>query len=516
MKKSRNKNVVFKDYTMGQAMLLPPDLDELIPSKHVVRVVHHAIERIDISQLEKQYKGGGTSSYHPKMMLKVLVYGYTQKLYSSRQIAKGLRENIHFMWLSGQNQPDFRTINRFRSSTLKPIIEEVFGQVVKLLMDDGYIQLENYFLDGTIVEANANRYSYIWKKSTEKYKQGVQEKIKTLWKQIESVNDEENERYGYRDLDEMEGQEISSEKLEKAIDELNERLSKKPLQPETKKAVRQLEKDYLPRLKKYEKQEALLDGKNSCSKTDADATFMRMKDDHLGTGQLKPAYNVQTGTEHQFIVSYSVHQRAGDTSHMIPHLKKLKKQLGKLPQNLVADAGYGSEENYSFLKDKKLGNYVKYPFFYRENKTLTKDKYRSERFVYNKSTDTFTCPERQILAYLHNTKSTSINGFESQNKVYQCASCSHCPARSACVRSDGHRTLRFNQNLDYFKQKARRNLLSPLGKKLRILRNIEFESVFGQIKRNMNFKQFHLRGHEKVSLEWGLISIAHNLKKIPA
>ena len=140
-----------------EQLKLPMDVEIKIPEKHLVRTVNNAIEKMNINPLLEKYKGGGTSSYHPKMMLKVLVYAYCQRIYSSRQIAKALRENINFMWLSGNSQPDFRTINRFRSSVMKDIIDEVFASVLELLIEEGHVKLENYFLDGTKIEANANK-----------------------------------------------------------------------------------------------------------------------------------------------------------------------------------------------------------------------------------------------------------------------------------------------------------------------------------------------------------------------
>jgi transposase len=178
--KKKSSPPVFKEYTQGQIVLLPTDLESQIPANHLVRVVNAAIERMNLSALLAQYKGGGTSSYHPKMLLKVLVYAYTQQLFSSRKIAKALRENIYFMWLSGGQQPDFRTINRFRSEVVRAVIEDIFTAVLELLVEEGYVKLENYFLDGTKLEANANKYSWVWAKSTKRYKHKLQEKVKAL------------------------------------------------------------------------------------------------------------------------------------------------------------------------------------------------------------------------------------------------------------------------------------------------------------------------------------------------
>ena len=223
--KRKNPPPVFKEYVQGQVVFLPTDIEAQIPPKHLVRIVNSSIEKMDLSALLAQYKGGGTSSYHPKMLLKVLVYAYTQQIYSSRKIAKALRENIYFMWLSGNQRPDFRTINRFRSEVVQDVIEVIFTSVLELLIEGGYVKLENYFLDGTKIEANANKYSWVWAKSTKRYKQKLQEKVKQLIVQIEQVNEAENAEYGERDLEEMGPSEpLDSQKLEEKIQELNRRL----------------------------------------------------------------------------------------------------------------------------------------------------------------------------------------------------------------------------------------------------------------------------------------------------
>src|SRR5512137_2249819 len=182
---------VFKPYVMNRVALLPPSYDEKIPADHLVRVVNEAVEQLDLSSLLAQYPGGGRSSYHPLMMLKVLVYGYAEKIYSSRRIAKALRENIYFMWISGENTPDFRTINDFRGSRMKGVIDAVFTAVLEHLIAAGHVKLEHYFLDGTKVEADANKHKVVWAKKGENYHRRVQEQIKELLKQIEQVNEEE-------------------------------------------------------------------------------------------------------------------------------------------------------------------------------------------------------------------------------------------------------------------------------------------------------------------------------------
>ena len=181
---NRSGKVTFKDYSQNQIMLLPPCLEDYIPEKHLVRIVNHVIDQIELKLLESNYSGGGASNYHPKMMLKVLIYAYCNKTYSCRNIAKQVQQNVHFMWLAGQQRPDFRTINNFRSGTMKRLIEKVFGKVLDFLMEQGYVKMESYFVDGTKMRADANKYSHVWAKNAKRYKEGVQKKIRELFEEM--------------------------------------------------------------------------------------------------------------------------------------------------------------------------------------------------------------------------------------------------------------------------------------------------------------------------------------------
>ncbi len=520
MKKGHNK-VIFKPYTMAQPTLLPQNLEELIPEDHLVRVVNRVIDNLDLEPILSEYKGGGTSSYHPRMMLKVLVYAYTQRVNSSRQIAKALRENVNFMWISGNNRPDFRTINRFRSSVMKDGIEVVFTEVLQYLIEEGYVTLENYFLDGTKIEANANKYKWVWAKSTAKYKERLQEKIQELLGNIEQENDAEQEAYGDKDLEEMGGGNkqggggIDSEALQKRIDRLNERLADKMKNKREAKALRTLQEDCLPRQKKYEEQEKNLAGRNSYAKTDPDATFMRMKEDVMKNGQLKPGYNVQVGTENQFVVGFSIHQNANDLNAMIPHLEKVQKHLGRFPRTVIADAGYGSEENYAYLERTGIEGYVKYPLFSKQQKrSWRKRRFRAENWEYDPDRDEYVCPYQKRLKYQGDRVRTSDNGYRSVIRVYECGSCALCPLKPLCTRAVGNRRIEVNPSLRHYQQQASKKLVSDLGRRLRSRRGVEAESVFGRIKQDWGFRRFTLRGKDKVKTEWGLYCIAHNIAKL--
>ena len=506
--------IIFKDDKRNQLLLLPPDIGSLIPDNHLVRVVDEIINQIRLSPLLETYKGGGASSYSPRMMLKILIYSYIDKIYTNRRIEKALRENINLMWISGMSTPDFTTIHNFRSKRMKEAVEDVFGSIVEILIDGGYVKAENLFVDGTKIEANANRYSYVWRKNVERHESVTKERVKKLLSHIEQLQKEEDAEYGIHNLEELEGH-ITAEKVEKLVDDINEKLSNGTKSKRVTAEVKKLKNEYVPKLKKYEQQKDMLQQRNSCSKTDRDATFFRMKEDHLGMGQLKPAYNVQIATEDQFILGYGIYQKAADTSVFIPFFDKVKTQMKALPANIIADAGYGSEENYKFITDQKLGNYVKYNTFDIEKTHGHKKKtFLSDRFEYDSKEDQFKCPAGQILDLIGIKETKSGNGYKSKLKVYRSRCCNNCPFRDSCSRGKNDRTIEINRKLDRYRDKVRQNLESETGIKLRLQRGVDVESVFGQIKHNNQFRRFYSHGLKNVNTEWGIMSIAHNIKKM--
>lgn len=255
----------------------------------------------------------------------------------------------------------------------------------------------------------------------------------------------------------------------------------------------------MEKLEKYEAQENILSGRNSYSRTDPDATFMRMKDQRLAAG-----YNVIIGTNNQMILNYSLSQSAGE-SHLLPgHLDKLENSLS-IPKAVIADAAYGSEENYAYLQQRGIENYLKYSTFHSEKTGM--------KFVYDKHTDTFTCPDGRTMHYYEPRKHRNVNGFESTARAYRPQTCQGCTLAVQCKKGET-RTIQLNQNFEAFKQHARDNLTSEKGIKLRKQRCFDVETVFGDIKHNYGFRRFMLRGLEKVNVEFGLISIAHNIRKI--
>jgi transposase len=511
MKSKKKGLVVFKPYDPNQQMLLPPSFNELIPEGHPVRVVNEVIEKIDLGVLADQYVGGGTSSYHPRMLLKILVYGYLSNIYSSRKLEAAVQESIYMMWLSGMARPDHHTINRFRSERLKDVLKEVFAQVVLMLNESKHLDLKEVYTDGTKIEANANRYTFVWGKAIKTSKERIVKQLEELWAYTQQVAKAELEET-IPDLTA-----IDAKKVTETIEKINTALRDKQVDKKITQKLNYAKKEWPAKLDKYEQQQEILKDRGSYSKTDPDATFMRMKEDHMKNGQLKPGYNVQISTSKQFITHYSIHQKPNDTTILVPHLEGFKKQYNRLPESITADAGYGSQENYTFLEENEVEAFVKYNYFHKEQRTKKVDEPgKVDNLYYNKEQDCFFCPMGQQMKKIGSYKKETDTGFEQEYSRYQAKNCHNCPLRGVCHKSKDNRIIDVNHELVRLKKKAKEILLSEEGIKHRKQRPADVEPVFGNIKQNKNFKRFLLRGTPKVEVEMGLIALAHNLAKMAA
>jgi len=500
---------VFKHHQFGQIMLLPPSLDEMIDKNHPVRIVSQIIDQIDISPLEKQYKGGGTSSYHPRILLKILVYAYLDNVYSSRRIEACLKENIHYMWISGMSSPDHNTINRFRGERLKGVLKQIFGRVVELLVAEGLVNLKEVYIDGTKIESKANRYTFVWGKAIKTNKERIKKQLEELWDYTQQVAQEE-----LQDTTPTTFEQIDSQKVADTISKINEALKDKPVSKKVSQKLKYAAKNWPGNLEKYDNQEKILKGRNSYSKTYPEATFMRMKDDHMLNGQLKPGYNLQISTQDQFILHYSIHQNPTDTKTLPSHLEGFSILYGQMPNIVTADAGYGSAQNYQFLAEQYIQAFVKDNYFDQDQHDKgKKNPFSADKLYYNEETDCYYCPMGQPM--VHNRNSTRITNdtFSQTYAYYQAQNCQGCPLRGICHKRDGNRIIEVNHQLRLLKAKARALLLSEEGIKHRKKRPYDVEPVFGNIKYNKGFKRFMLTGCDKVEIEAGLLSIAHNLKK---
>ena len=502
---------IFKAYQQNQIYLFPPNLENMIAANHPVRVVSEVIDQIDIDIIIKKYKGGGTSSYHPRMLLKVLVYSYLNNIYSSRRMEASVKENIYFMWLAGMVQPDHHTLNRFRSERLRNILKEVFAQIVLLLVESGHVSLQEIYTDGSKIESVANRYSFVWGKAIKTSRERIKQQLKELWSYTQKVATDEKGDDTPPDFDKIDAKHVKA-----TIKKIDEALKNTEVSKEVKQKLNYAKKQWPAKLKQYGRQEKILAGRNSYSKTDPGSTFMRMKEDHMLNGQLKPGYNVQISTNNQFVVNYSLHPNPTDTKTLIAHLQQHKKLYKSLPEVQVADAGYGSEENYQYLHNHNIEAYVKPTDFDRkQRKSWQPNPFASDQFAYNADKDVYLCPVGTAMKNI-GQYSKKERGLLKTYTLYKASGCRDCPLREACHKQKGNRIIHVNHRARYLKSQAYQRLKTEKGIYYRKRRPADVEPVFGNIKYNKNFKRFLLKGIDKTEIEWGLLCIAHNLKKIAA
>ena len=500
--------LAIKSDNRKQNLLLPPSLDELVPENHMVRVVDAVIDRLDISDILSTYRGGGNSAFNPKMMLKVLVFAYLSNVYSSRRIEELLKRDIYFMWLAGMKRPDFRTINYYRGKRLKEGFDAVFTQVVRLLHEEGFVSLKVQYIDGTKIESVANKYTFVWRGSVEKYDARLKAKTEDLLRQIEQNHAIENQENPVPE-------ELTAEEVTKRVERIKEKVDAENLGKEERKALKQIETDSVPRMNRYREQLETMGSRNSYSKTDPDATFMRMKEDAMLNGQLKPGYNVQISTENQFITNFGIYQRPTDTLTMISYLESFKARYGMQSEEIVADSGYGSEENYEYMFSNGMTPYVKYNMFHVEQRRgYRNNPFRVSNLFYNPDDDFYVCPMGQKLKFIRQEKRYTASGYQQTVSVYRASRCEGCPLRGQCHKSKRDRQIEVNHTLDDYKARARELLTSEQGIKHRSNRPIEPEAVFGQIKECGRFRRLRLKGLTGAKIDFGLKALAHNLRKL--
>ncbi len=500
--------VVFKSYNQNDNLLFPPCLGDFIAENDPVRVLNAIVDNLDISRIEDSYEGGGASSYNPRMLVKVVFYAYLQNVYSGRKMEQLLKRDVNFMWLSGMQRPDFNTINLFRKNRLADVVDDIFTQVVQMLVDGKFVSLDVQYIDGTKIEASANKYTFVWKKATRTNQGKLDKKMKAILAEAER---ELNMELGEPSEEVMTSEEIKA-RTDKIIAEMDEKgVSDKNL----RKTIKEVREEHVSKMKEYEDKLETLGERNSYSKTDPDASFMRMKEDAMNNGQTKPGYNIQISTENQFITHYSTSWRANDWGTFINHMDSFEERYGKHSNEVVADAGYGSEENYEYLDINEIDGYVKYNMFHTELKKKTiKNPFLPEHLYYNKQNDFFVCPMGQHMTYAGNKQRISDLGYVSQTKLYQAQNCEGCPLRCLCFKGKGNRVIDVNVKSRMYRDKAKEMLTSERGLYHRSMRPVEPEAVFGQIKYDGGFKRFHYRGNRLVKAEFATLAIAHNIKKM--
>ena len=480
--------------------------ERIIPANDSVRLLDQTVEEMDLQPLWSTYKRTGRKpATNPVTLLKVLLYANMEGVYSSRGIESACTRDINFIWLlNGEKRPNYHEIARFRSQRLASCGEALFYELVKLLGKKTEIRFEHLFADGTKIEANANKYSFVWKKSTTKYEA-------RLLSKLEAIHEEMCQRYGILAADAKTL--LSALESSMTVPFVHGRGKRKSQQQRDIELLRSL----LLRQEKYAGYQQTFQGRNSFSKTDPDATFMHMKEDHMRNAQLKPGYNVQLGVEGEYITGLSVSSDRNDKQALIPLLESMKTHTGREYQDVTADAGYESEENYTYFEHRETECYIK-PQNYERSKTR---KYKSnmalrENMEYDPVADEYTCQQGRKLRVQYEGIRKSKSGFESTVTYYECEDCSHCPSRKQCTRSKGNRKLQVSKEFIAQRAQSLERITSEKGILLRMNRSIQSEGAFGVIKQNYAFRQFLLRGRRKILAELFLLAMAYNVNKLHA
>ncbi|CXY54128.1 IS1272 transposase [Staphylococcus aureus] len=530
------------------------------------------------------------------MMLKVILYAYTQSVFSGRKIEKMLNDSIRMMWLSQNQKPSYKTINQFRvNPKVDALLESLFIQFYSQCVKQNLIDDKAIFIDGTKIEANANRYTFVWKKSIQNHESKMNEDSKALYHELvtnkiipEIKEDHDNEltkeeidligshldkeieananRYTFvwkksiqnheskmnedskalyhelvtnkiiPEIKEDHDNELTKEEidligshLDKEIEDLNQHINNEKC-TKTRKQIRlkrtKIKKykkqinDYFERKYRYEFQKSILKDRNSYSKTDYDATFMRMKEDHMKNGQLKPGYNLQIATNSQFVLSYNVYQNPTDTRTMIPFLNSIQETYGHLPEYIVADAGYGSESNYkAIIDDFNRTPLITYGMFIKDKtKKYKSDIFNTQNWNYDEINDEFICPNNKRLGFKRYAYRHDKYGYKRDFKLYECDDCSECPLKNQCMNfnSKTNKKIMKNYNWEYFKSQINKKLSEPETKNIYSQRKIDVEPVFGFMKAILGFTRMSVRGLNKVKRELGFVLMALNIRKVVA
>lgn len=515
MQKTNTQHKNYTEFNGYYQLVLPLNFETLIPSDDSVRLLSQILEGLNYNKLYKAYSHTGRKpAVDPKILFKILIYAYMNNIYSTRKIEAACKRDINFMWLlQGNRAPDHSTIARFRKEYIKDLVDDLFYQLVQFLYSLGEIRFENLFVDGTKIEANANKYTFVWKKVVNKNEAKMFIKIQSC---VESIN-----------LTYMTNFSVNKDTLvydiEKILKYFEEKKTKGQIQfvhgigkrkSKLQRFTEELEVFY-ERQKNYNSHNEVFEGRNSYSKTDIDATFMHMKEDHMRNSQLKPGYNVQIGVESEYITGVDVFQDRSDIATLIPFLKEMTAYLGNVYKNITADSGYESEENYLFLEENNQEYYIK-PQTYEKwkKKSFKNDISKRENMIYNSEKDEYTCHNGKQLKVVGITHRTSASGYCSEVTIYECEDCTNCSYKSKCTKSQGNRKMQVSKTFVEKRQKSYDNITSKKGIILRINRSIQVEGAFGVLKNDYQFNRFLTRGKNSVKTEFILLCIAYNINKL--
>jgi transposase len=494
-------------------LCLPIETETFIPTSDSVRLLDQVFETFNYQDLYRTYQLAGRNPVvSPKTLCKILVYAYSRGIYSSRAIERSCHLDLAFRFLlQGEKAPDHNTIARFRRKHLGPFAENLLTQFVQYVASHQELSFQTLFVDGTKWEANANKYTFVWRGSTSKWEAKLQKNAHTfLANKIPNLPLPEHLSASFL-------AEILS--MWQGIGEAQQIVfvhGKGKHKPALQREIEQLE-DYVQRQARYEQiYEILGEHRNSYSKTDPDATFMHLKEDHMRNGQLKAAYNVQIGVESEYIVGIDISQQRNDQYTLIPFLERLRLLYSRNFVELVADAGYESEANYHYLEEQGIKAYIK-PSNYAYSKTrkYQRDMELRLAMTYSPEEDAYTCKAGRKLIYKKmRCSKNKETGFVSTGKVYECQNCSGCTHLGTCYKGKYKKQITINERFDAYRANSLEHITSQRGTLLRMNRSIQAEGVFGILKQDLAFQRFLLRGKANVRTEMLLLALGFDINKL--
>jgi len=496
------------DYNAEQ-LRLPLDLSIEIDKNDPMWTFLEVIEEVNLNKYLKKRKGN--QGHNNRMMLKTVLFAYMNRVFSLRHMEEKCRTDIRFMYLSEEEKPSFMAFQRFINNQLKASVSKIFTDITEIVCRKSGADTRILFLDGTMIEANANKFTFVWKKTAEKT---LKKSLARVQEVIRSIEKETELKYEYKELtpDHLKGYAVKVLQycLEKEISFVYGRGKRKTaiqrLYDELRKHTAKIEEC-------SEKIEICGDDRSSYSKTDHDATFMHMKYDYyMNTGVFKPGYNIQLGESDEYIRHIRVGNDRTDSRTFIPFMEGYQKRYDELPGIIVADAGYGSYDNYMWCLIHQADAYIKYQLYEKEKTAeFRKQKYRKENLLHEEN-GKLLCPKGREFKYQCDKISTKTT-YLSIDQIWECKTCNRCPYRKSCTKAKGNRKVQINVALDELRKAAKERLDSPAGKQLREQRCIQAEGTFGIIKNDWNYVRLHRRGFENVENEIYLVCIGFNLMK---
>ena len=511
------KNII-TTYSKPKQGVLPIFISDFLDICDPVLSFDKFMEEIDLSKYLKNIPihDVGRIRYNPVNMLKTVLFGFMSQGYISlRELEDNCKVNMRFMYLMDNERPSYRTFGYFINEILESSIEDIFNDINKAIFKKEHVDLNHIYIDGSKFEANANKYSWVWKKATEKSRYRLYDKISKLFDEINvglscfGIHIEINTEYVPDELHKIAQRYKEIYKINTETFVYGKGHRKSTEQKQYEKLL-----EYTSKLEEYiEKINICGPDRNSYSKTDNSATFMRIKKDYMGNDQLLPAYNVQVVVADEYIAVVDVNQYRSDMDCFIPLMEHFNKTYGFYPKYPTADAGYGSYNNYIYCEQKGMEKYMKFPMFKKEttDKKYNENPFRAVNFKIDDE-GKIRCPNGKAFEFAYR-KAVRGNQYGRQEEIYVCEDCNGCPYAEKCKKTSKNRTIRVNEELTSMHKEVIENLESIQGALLRMNRSIQAEGTFGIIKNNRNYKRIVRKGIKSVKLEIFLVSIGHNLYK---